>query len=84
MILITTCGVTHPNYSAKQELEPLTTDCYGVSSAALGIQEDWRQPGLLQILTAWCALVSLKSRAELLYMSSQSVHDGSDMLGGNS
>lgn len=84
MILITTCGVTHPNFSAKEELEPLITDGHGISSAALGTQEDWRQLGLLQILNAWCALVSLKSKAELLCMSSQSAHHGSDVLSGNS
>lgn len=84
MILITTCGVTHPNYSAKEELEALKTDGYGISSAVVGTQEDWRQLGLLQTLTAWCTLVSLKSKAELLYMSSQSVHIGSGVLCGNS
>lgn len=50
----------------------------------MGTQEDWRQLGLLQTLTALCALVSLKSKAELLYMSSQSVHIGSGVLCGNS
>lgn len=84
MVPIATCGVTHPNYGARQGLEPLTADGYGISSAALGIQEDWRQLGLFQILTVSCALVSLKSKAELLYMSSQGVRDGSDVLGGNS
>lgn len=41
--------------------------------------------GVLQILTPWCVLVSLKGKAELLHVSSRvCVHPGSDVWGGNS
>lgn len=55
-----------------------------ISAAAYGIREDWRPLELLEVLAAWCALRSFKSRAYVLYMSFQSVHDGSDVLSGNS
>lgn len=54
------------------------------SAPVFRIQEDWRQLGLLEVLAAWYALVSFKSKAYILYMFFQSVCDGSDVLGGNS